>query len=188
MQKIPKIGMRTIKTAISVLVCMLVFQLLTYLGKFIPDADTVFNNFLRFITDRKDPLFACIAAIVSMQSSVESSLLSGFNRIIGTFIGGAFGLLLLLLDDKFYNRSFNLLFIFIGILLVIYFCNLINKSEAIATSLVPFLIIMISTSVETPYRYAINRLIDTTLGIIISVTINLLILKPKIIIDKEETE
>ena len=64
-----KPGMRNIKTGIGVMLCALV----GYLN----------------ILDKT--LFAAIACIVCMQTTVKGSLIVGINRLKGTFIGGVIG-------------------------------------------------------------------------------------------------
>lgn len=60
--KLEKIGMRNIKTAIAVVISILVSKLLK----------------------TEYPFYAAIASIISMQSSVEDSFKTGRNRILGT--------------------------------------------------------------------------------------------------------
>ena len=68
---IPKIGMRNIKTAISVFLCI-----------------TLFNLF-----KRDNAFYACIAAVICMKDTYENSLSIGINRLLGTFLGGLFGII-----------------------------------------------------------------------------------------------
>ncbi|MGL4771994.1 MAG: aromatic acid exporter family protein, partial [Clostridium sp.] len=56
-----KVGLRNIKTALAVFVCMFLFS--------------IFNN--------DNPFYACIAAVICMGDTVENSLIMGKNRIIG---------------------------------------------------------------------------------------------------------
>ena len=58
---LPHIGSRNIKTALSVLICLI----------FWPNS-----------------LFAAIAAVICVQSTIENSLKIGLNRLIGTLLGG----------------------------------------------------------------------------------------------------
>lgn len=156
---LPKIGLRNIKTAISVFICILVFELI----------------------GRHNPLFACIAAVVCMQSTIENSIKFGVNRIVGTVIGGIIGILFLIIGINISNRFLYLAFVSSGIIFVIYINNLIKKSGAVAISCVVFLAILIYTnsyeaaSLNNALSYSINRIIDTIFGIVVSVIINLFI-------------
>ncbi|MDT2191533.1 FUSC family protein [Paenibacillus larvae] len=69
-RKLPRIGMRNVKTAIAVLLCILILRLFQI----------------------ESPFYACIAAVITMQNTVEDSYETGINRIIGTLIGAAIGL------------------------------------------------------------------------------------------------
>ena len=72
----PKIGMRMVKTAIAVAICLAIYQLRGEQGV---------------------PVFSTIAALICMQPQVENSVTVAFNRIVGTLIGAAMGLLVLYL-------------------------------------------------------------------------------------------
>ncbi|MDR2296037.1 MAG: aromatic acid exporter family protein, partial [Clostridiales Family XIII bacterium] len=69
------IGMRTVKTALSVLICMLLYRLAAPFG----------------YTTNFDAFLACTAAVICMQDSVEKSLKSGRNRLAGTGVGALLG-------------------------------------------------------------------------------------------------
>jgi uncharacterized membrane protein YgaE (UPF0421/DUF939 family) len=170
--KIPKIGMRTIKTSIAVLLCMLIFKLLLILSGHIPNDETQTNIVLNFLLERENPIFACIAAIVVMQTTFKDSVELSSSRIWGTAIGAYFGLAFLWIDSNVLNRKLNILFTFIGVIAIIFFCNLIKKSYSISIALVTFLIIMITVDQVEPYLYAANRIIDTAIGICISLLVN----------------
>ena len=69
--QLPRIGMRLIKTSLAVLGCFII-------------------HFLR--NEKGVPVFSTIAALMCMQTQVENSIQSAFNRIIGTAIGAVFAL------------------------------------------------------------------------------------------------
>ena len=73
----PKIGMRIVKTAIAVFLCFLIDLLRNHQGV---------------------PFYSAIAAILCMQPFVSNSVKVAFNRSVGTFIGGLFGMLVLLAE------------------------------------------------------------------------------------------
>lgn|GEM_PF-4222635 len=176
---LPRIGLRIYKTALSVLACMLLLQLFTYLSTLLPESQHFFFRFLHFLLYRPDPIFACIAAVIVMQPTVEYSLQQSSHRIFGTAVGGAFGLLFLWLDFLLWHRRFNLLVVVAGVIAVIYFCLLIRSSMSVSIAVVTFLIILLTLNEEFPYRYALHRIVDTVAGIGISLGVNLLIRKPK---------
>lgn len=73
----PKIGMRIVKTALAVFLCFLIDLLRNHQGA---------------------PFYSAIAAILCMQPFVSNSVKVAFNRSVGTFIGGLFGMLVLLAE------------------------------------------------------------------------------------------
>ncbi|QUH27924.1 FUSC family protein [Vallitalea guaymasensis] len=139
-----KIGSRNIKTAISVFICICIFQLL----------------------NRPYPFYACIAAVICMKNSIQNSFVVGKNRMIGTTIGGVIGLILALV---FGNYS---IVVGLGIVLVIYLCNLCKQSDSIVIACIVFIAIMTNLKGTPSHIYAVNRVIDTFIGIIVSIIVN----------------
>ena len=80
-------GMRNIKTAVAVVICFLLF--LPFWSQASPAGEGM----------QIGPFYACITAVICMQSSVEQSVRQGVSRVIGTLMGGALGLLVLVLYD-----------------------------------------------------------------------------------------
>ena len=74
MSNFPRIGMRMIKTAAAVAICLLLYILRGEQGV---------------------PVFSAIAAVICMQPYVDNSVQVALNRIFGTILGAAFALLVL---------------------------------------------------------------------------------------------
>ena len=146
-----KIGMRNIKTAISVFICIIILR--------------AFHSTF--------PFYACIAAVITMQSTVHNSFTTGKNRMIGTIIGAIWGLTFALISPN------NVFLSSIGIIFVIYSLNLLNRKNSIIIACVVFLAIMTNLKEGTPLVYSFNRVIETFLGIFVSVLVNYLIFHPK---------
>lgn len=145
-----KIGLRNIKTAISVFSCIALFQILT----------------------RPDPFYACIAAVMCTKETVDTTYRASSDRMVGSIIGGIIGLFLMITKKYIEFPLSTALMTAIGIVTVIYLCNLIKRPGACAIScIVPLSIITIGHS-TTPYVYVLNRVLDTFIGIIITVIIN----------------
>lgn len=144
------VGMRTIKTAIAVMISIVVSMRLNV-------------NY---------PLFVTIGAIVSMQSSLNESFQSGLNRILGTIVGAIIGII-------FFNISpNNIILTGLGIIILITINNKMNWSKSLVISLIVFSSIMMSYGQNVVLNSAL-RVIDTTLGIIIAFVINTVISPPK---------
>lgn len=154
--KLPLPGLRIMKSALAVLLCFLI--------------DIPRNDGL--------PLYSAIAAILCMQPDVSSSVRTGANRVVGTLIGGMYGLVILYLlrlvpgADSEVLRAFIIAFALIPLM---YITVLLNKHAATYITCVVFLSVTISRSASVaPYVFAFNRIIDTIIGIAISLCINAL--------------
>lgn len=150
-----KIGMRNIKTALSVMICIVIFQ--------------IFNM--------GSPFYAAIAAIISMQSSVADSFKIGKYRMLGTFLGAFVGLVFALIGPS------NPILIGLGVMIIIYVSNLLDWNKSISIAGVVFIAIMVNLNGGSPFVYSLNRIIDTSIGIVVAVLINYFI-SPPIRIDK----
>ena len=148
--KIKKIGMRTIKTALAVTLTILISQ--------------IFNL--------KSPFFAGIAAIIAMQSSVSESFSMGKNRMYGTILGAIIALLFSLIAPE------DPLFIGLGIIIIIYLCNVFGWKKSIQISGIVFLSIILNYEEGSRISYAFYRTLDTLIGLVIATLINYFILPP----------
>lgn len=148
---IKKIGMRNIKTAVAVMISILISKLL----------------------NMEYPFYTAIASIISMQSSVEASFTAGRNRMLGTFIGALIGFMLSSIMPG------NIILIGVGIIAVIYICNIFNWEQSTSIACVVFCAIMMNLKGGSPFFYSINRLSDTFIGIIVAVGVNYFIAPPK---------
>ncbi|MBU4541323.1 MAG: FUSC family protein [Acetobacterium sp.] len=156
---LPAIGMRNIKTVLAVFICVVVFAIMG------PE----FN-----------PLVAAIAAVITMGPSIENSIETGWNRMLGTVFGGIAGMLGIFLANAIPYQFINVLIIPLGIMGLIYLCNNINKSGAIVITCVVFLILMTThTQDKGTYMLAILRLLETAFGIIVAFLINRFIKIPE---------
>ncbi len=150
--ELPHIGSRNIKTALSVLVCLV----------FWPNS-----------------LFAAIAAVICVQDTVENSLNIGINRLIGTLLGGILGVIFLYITNGLHLQNVLPLVVSIGVSLIIYICNLIKKPSACSISSITLMSILVSQSYNDPLVYSIQRTVETAFGVIVAILINKYIHPPK---------
>ena len=143
--ELPHIGSRNIKTALSVLVCLV----------FWPNS-----------------LFAAIAAVICVQDTVENSLNIGINRLIGTLLGGILGVIFLYITNGLHLQNVLPLVVSIGVSLIIYICNLIKKPSACSISSITLMSILVSQSYNDPLVYSIQRTVETAFGVIVAILIN----------------
>lgn len=119
-------------------------------------------------------MLAGIAAIVTMQSNIINSLEKGKNRLLGTVFGAIVGLVFSLIAPG------NLILAGVGMIVVITVCNVMQWEAATTIALIVFLSVMIAQDPGTKVDYAVNRTVDTLLGIIVATLINVLISRPDI--------
>jgi uncharacterized membrane protein YgaE (UPF0421/DUF939 family) len=148
----PKIGMRNIKTALAAALCALIYYFLD-----------------------RSPAFACIGAIFGMGSDLENSKLHGGNRLFGTVIGGLLGVALFWVYLLFYPQGGHTLLlvplVFIGTVTLILLCQIFWVG-GVQPGGVVLCIILFSTPVESYVTYALNRIFDTGIGVIMALVVN----------------
>ena len=160
-QKLPHPGLRNIKTAIAASFCLILYHLL----------------------GREDGVvLACIAVFICMQDSVDKSWKVGIDRAWGAILGGFFGSLVTLTQMMERNLTATVVAAFFGIVLLIFLCNLLKISGSIVMCLSTFVIIVFGQRVVdgyAPWFLAINRTVDTLVGIVVAVVVNMLLFRPR---------
>lgn len=142
--------MRTIKTGIGIFLSILLSPLIV-----------------------KTPLYAAIACMMSIQTSVKGSIIKGFSRIKGTILGGIIGYLF-----TYFLMPNNPLICSIGAVFTIYLCICLNMKEEASIATVTFLSINLG-SIDTGLIYhAIERVIDNSVGVLIGISVNYILARP----------
>ena len=149
---LPTIGLRNIKTALAAALCALVY----------------------YFFDRS-PAFACIGAIFGMGSDLGTSKLHGGNRFFGTLVGGFIGMGLFAIYAVLFpdgsNRWFLIPLTFIGVVILIVACQYIWVG-GIQPGGVVLCIILFNTPMDTYISYALNRILDTGIGVLVALLVN----------------
>ena len=149
-----KVGGRTGKTVIAVFSCFLI--------------DTIRENGI--------PFYAAIAAILCIQRNFKDSLNTALTREIATVIGGIFGMIILFFEKNIYRIPDDLLrYLFLSFLLIpiINFSVWIKQEKGTFLMCVVFLCITTTHgNDESPLAFGIDRIIDTTIGIVVALLIN----------------
>lgn len=158
LSKLPPIGGRIIKSALSVALCMAIYFLRTLLP---------IGNGL--------PLYSALAAIWCLQPNNETTRNNAGQRTFGTFTGALFGLLFVVilrladLEDQIVAYMIASLMI----VPVIYTTVVLGKKEAAFFSCSVFLSIALTHSFdENPSLFVLNRTLDTLIGIGVGVLVN----------------
>lgn len=143
-------GLRIIKTVIAVFICLSFFELFNYDG----------------------PIYAAIACVLTMKTTVGESRRAGFDRILGTILGGIISALLLILPLE---GIFQPLVISFGILLALMICKIFKLRDPVysmASIVVIITVLSHGSSTMTALAYVFTRVIETMVGIIIATLIN----------------
>ena len=149
----PRVGMRMVKTALAVCICFFIYILRGEEGV---------------------PVFSTIAAIICMQPHVDNSRQAAFNRIVGTLVGAAFALLILYLIRfiPWQYRYFKYVVISFSVIPVMYVTVLLKKTGASALAGIVLLSICLSNGGQPPIIDAVNRSVETIIGILVSLGVN----------------
>ncbi len=147
------IGMRVMKTALAVYVC-----------------------FLISLPRGNSPFYSVIAAIISMKNDSIESMNTGISRIIGTLIGGSFGLgtilLINYLDISLFGH-FHYLILSLILVPVIYSSIRLHSPSSTTISCIVFISIAVShIDNASPFMFTINRVVETSIGVLVAIVIN----------------
>lgn len=145
-----KLGLRIIKTGIAVTICV------------------AFSNLLKL----DQPYLAVIATVLSMGKSVDMSVRSGKNKMIGVVLGSALGCGFALLS------SGNAGLCGVGIIASLYLCQFFRLNGAAPLTCFAFAAVMFSATGPTPWRPALMCAENALLGIAVAVVVNLLVIPP----------
>ncbi len=123
-----------------------------------------------------NPLYISIAAILCIQPTLESSRKAGTNRLIGTLVGGFWGIVVFLINFYLFadlHIIWKYAFISIALIPMIYTDIWVKRASVVATSAVVYLIITVSpVGNMTNFQFVYNRLLDTFMGFAIAMAVN----------------
>ena len=160
-KKIPKIGMRIIKSAIAVFLCFVI-------DDFRNEAGIVF--------------YSLLSALWCMQAGKKNTIKNAKQRFVGTIFGTVFGFIYIVVKYKISN-SINSNYDYLAaimisfiIVAILYTTVLLDKKQVSYFSCVVFLSIAVNHIGDMhPYLFVWNRFLDTAIGIVVGVSVNLLI-------------
>jgi len=156
--KLPPIGNRLIKTSVAVFICCLIYLIRGEEG----------NLF-----------YSVLTAIFCLQTYVTNSKKSAKERLFGTLVGGVIGCFILVINSAILQHLPSVPDIFIYFLLsissilVIYISVLLKQASiAYFACTVFYSITIVHLNDNNPYLFALGRMIDTTIGVIVALLVN----------------
>lgn len=153
-----RLGMRTIKSALAVFLCILFFH----------------------VTDRGLPMIAALSAVFSLRQDLTTTVSFGRSRIIGNSIGGFLGIIYFLVKNYFHNDFLMELFLLpVLVVIVIVVSDGINNNSGIISAIATLLLIALSVPQGESSLYAIQRVLDTFIGTFIAIGINFFLRPPE---------
>ena len=175
------IGMRNIKTALSVFIAISLYLILVLIDRAFGNSGDGFSGISGYYT----PFFAGIAAAYTLHKDQKTPFEKAKIRSIGSIIGGYFGLIVIIIVDYFFITLFPIkeqllykllqyIFVSLGVLVLIHINNLAKQNDAIFISCLTFLSVTISIrngGMEIA-QFATNRIISTIVGVAIALFIN----------------
>ncbi|WP_029201198.1 FUSC family protein [Oribacterium sp. NK2B42] len=151
--KMPKYTNRIIRTVIACFVTAVIYK---------------------YLLGDRNPCFACIGAVYGMGSQFQEGFHNGFNRFVGTFIGG---LVVIPSYWLYMNTPFGIpgeVYLCIGVFFVMLINFVLGANNAIQPGTVVYFVVLCTQPVGNFVSYTIARIIDTGVGVLISLGISML--------------
>lgn len=149
MVSLPKIGARTVKTSIAVMITAGIME-------------HIFNE---------TPFFACIGATVAIGKTRKTSFEAAVVRNLGTAVGGIIGIIMALVTDNVFIQG-------LGVIPIIYIINLSKKHQSVVPGCIVYYAVVYLMPTEASTLYAVRRILETFLGSIIGMIVNFAIKGP----------
>jgi len=153
-----RIGMRVVKTAAAVGICLIIAM---------------------FTGGMESVPISAVSAIVTIRPTQGETMHTGVFRLLGTVIGGMIGILTFIIGYflPYYNEGLFVIVIPAMLLLNLYLCNLLNMQDSCAISCVVTIIVAAHVTVDVTVGealvFTLLRLRDTFTGVIVGTVMNI---------------
>lgn len=151
-----RIGLRSIKTAVAVMIGL----------------------YLSYIFKLYTPLYTSIACVTSMQSSVYDSVKDVTKRGFTAVFGVTLGYLLSKLTEDPY---LEILVCGFGVLLILFLLKQFKLNRMASLSCIVFMASYFSKIDK--FQYGLNRVIGTIIGMLVGLIVNLIVARPRLDLD-----
>lgn len=146
-----KLGLRTLKSGLSVFLVLLIFGLFGWKGLQI----------------------GSLTAVFSLREDFDKSVHFGASRIVGNSIGGFYSLLFYLINVLCHGHYWvAVIFVPIGTMLTIMTNVAMNNKAGIIGGVSAFLIITLSIPAHETIFYVVARVFETFMGVFIAILVN----------------
>lgn len=155
--KIPLPGQRILRSMIAVWICVAIYYLRGREGI---------------------PFFAVIMSIACIQPYAENMAQAALLRIVGTLVGTVWGAALLYVEyllrgSRDFEEAGHLLLSGLLVGVILYMMAVLGLGDKAYFAVVVFLSIAMNHALDAdPSEYIVNRLIETTIGILVGSTVN----------------
>ena len=153
-----RIGMRVVKTAAAVMICLII-ALLAGSMESVP--------------------IATVSAIVTIRATQGETVRTAVFRVLGTIIGGALGMLTVVIGLflPYYYDGLFVLVIPLMLILNLYLCNVLNLQDSCTISCVVTIMVAahieLDATVQESLLYTLLRLRDTFIGVVVATIMNI---------------
>ena len=154
-----RVGMRVIKTAAAVGICLLI---------------SIFSEGMESV-----PIVA-VSAIVTIRPTQGETVHTGVFRLLGTIIGGAIGIVTVVIGLflPYYNDGLFVIIIPAMLILNLYLCNVLKLQDSCVIACVVTIIVASHVAVDVTVGEAMVftflRLRDTFIGVAVATVMNIL--------------
>ena len=146
--------MRTLKTGLSVFICILI----------------------TFLFHRETYVVSTITAVFSLRQDMAQTMKFGKHRIVGNVFGALFSIVIIFIFQTFgWGQLVQLVTIPSVIILMITLLSGFGYHEGVVGACATLLTIVFMIPENDSYRYAFNRVIDSFIGMGVAFSINGLI-------------
>ena len=116
------------------------------------------------------PIFAGLGAVVAMARTLRESLDAAKTQFVGVILGGIVSMLLLVIDP-----TPSVLLIGGGVLVALALCGIFKLYYAVSLTAIIVLSVCVNTGGDGPIAALGFRLIDTSIGLVVALAVNMLI-------------
>lgn len=152
-----RLGMRTIKTGIAVLICVFIYHFF----------------------DRQYTMIAALSAVFALREDISSTFTFGKSRILGNTLG-AIGAIIFAVSMQLFHYNFVIELFLIPLLVIgiIVLFDGLNYNSGIIGAVATLLIIIYMIPRDQSVLYAFWRMLDTVIGVVVAIIVNHIIKTP----------